>query len=93
MRTIYRYMVERQGSTLEIPKGAKILSAAFKDEFFCFWCEAVETKDNDGWLITEKRIFKAFETGHQIEEGYNRHIGTAIMPDGYHVYHLYERAD
>lgn len=87
MHTIYKYELWPDALKIEMPKGAKILTAREQHDKICLWAEV--NTDN----ATEVRTFEIFGTGHQIpyDMGVSRdYIGTAMLEGGSLVMHVYE---
>jgi hypothetical protein len=86
MRTIYKYKLTLNKTTIELPVRSKVLTAAAQGDDVCIWVEVTT-----GQVPTEPRIFEVFLTGHPIpERGGERHyIATAFMD--WMVFHVYER--
>lgn len=80
MKAIYKYIVDKDPTTLSIPKGAQIVHVDHQGELSCFWA-IVDTEAK-----TETRIFRVVGTGWYIS-GYN-YIGT--YQDGVFVWHIVE---
>jgi hypothetical protein len=77
MKMIYKYQI----GTVQIPKGAKILTANRQGDDVVLWAEVDTTTDR------EHRTFRVFGTGFEIPEG-STYINTFF--DGPFVWHLYE---
>lgn len=88
MKTIYKYEISPDKVSIEMPKGAEILSLHVQNNKPCIWC-LVETKNE-----LEERYFDVFGTGHEIygDMGVDRKfIGTFLMNNDSLVFHLFER--
>jgi len=83
--------------SLQMPKAARIVDAVWQEkrEMFSIYAEVISKDEIDpvfheereeAEIITERR-FQAFPTG---VETYGKHIRSVLMPDGYHVFHVYE---
>jgi hypothetical protein len=87
MRTIYKYPLFPAQLQIEMPKGARILTAREQDDTICVWAE-VDTEQP-----SETRVLEVFGTGHLMREemGVSReYIGTAFLEGGSLVFHVYE---
>lgn len=87
MKTIYKYEIEPKNPfAVDMPKGAKLLTAAAQGETIQVWAEVDASKE------TEERLFETFPTGAELHEdmGVEReYLATAFM--GWMVLHVYER--
>lgn len=85
MNTIYKYSLsEGQGGTISMPKGAKIIKAAFQLNNLCIWAIVDPT-----FPKVEDRIFKILATGEAYKNEWN-HIETLFLEEGRVVLHLFE---
>lgn len=87
MRTIYKYTIRPDQLKVEMPKGAKVLTARGQMNEICIWAE-VDTERE-----AEQRHFEVFGTGHKMNEdmGVDRnYIGTAQLEGGALIFHVYE---
>lgn len=87
MKTIHKFPLFVNKLDIEMPKGARILTAREQHDTICVWAE-VDTAQQ-----TERRRFEVFGTGHPMREdmGISReYIGTAILEGGALVLHVYE---
>ena len=84
MSKVFKYLVRAVDRvTLEMPKGAKLLSFQCQNDQLCLWA-LVDPK-----APTETRSFRVVGTGHPIEEP-GEFVGTAQMRGGLLVWHLFE---
>jgi hypothetical protein len=84
---IYRYPVTtRTINKFEMPKGAKVVDAVWQQERNEFSLYAVVYPEQEK---TEAREFVVYATGETIIENSN-HIRSIVMPDGFHVFHVFE---
>ena len=88
MRTIYKYQLHHDGSgccelTLQLPLGAKILSAALQRRCLCLWAEV------DDSVTLGDRTFYVLGTGCTMPSIECRFIGTVV--DEPFIWHVYER--
>lgn len=89
-RRIYRYALSEGVSEIKMPKGAKILHAGFQSarKEFSVWA-AVEPDKK-----LETRWFHVYPTGVLLPaEKHMRFIASTILPDGFHVFHIFEELD
>lgn len=85
MRSIYKYPFALANRvSIELPKGAKILSFQSQGEQLCIWA-LVDASAED-----EKRNFRIFGTGTIFDISHYEYIGTAQQMDGALVWHLFE---
>lgn len=87
MHTVYKYELHPDRLKIEMPKGAKILTAREQHDTICVWAE-VDTEN-----ATEVRTFEVFGTGHAIpyDMGVSReYISTVMLMGGSLVMHVYE---
>lgn len=86
MKTIFKYTLSPDGSPIEMPIDAEILTAREQGESICIWAR-VETTE----VQREKHTFKVFGTGHEMPNDQNLHyIGTAMLQGGGLVMHVFE---
>ena len=89
MKKIYKYTLnieDRQG--LEMPTGAKILSAKNQGDNICLWA-LVDTEEK----MTMTYEIEIFSTGNPVYENdktFREFIDTCVMPNGL-VWHLFKR--
>lgn len=73
---------------LDMPEGAKVLSAVNQRETLCIYAEC------DPQARVVKRRFRVAGTGHPLEQLVNRRfIGTVVFMGGDLVFHVWELAD
>lgn len=77
MKTVYKYPT----GEIQIPKGAKVLTAEIQNEKVCIWAE-VDTEQ-----VLEHRTFHVYGTGHLIPE---QACYVSTVFDGAFVWHIYE---
>ena len=90
-KTIWKYTLGVD-TTLLIPKGGKILSAAGQNDDVCIWVLV------DPQAPEEPRFFTVYGTGHIIPDkrfrdsslGTMQHIGTALLHNSSLVLHVFE---
>lgn len=86
MKTIWKYQLPLQDSfTIDIPKGAKILSLQTQENIPCIWILVNKNR------LLERRTFKTFGTGFdEIEDRNLNYIGTYQVHEGSFVFHVFE---
>lgn len=86
MNTIWKFDVPATDTfTLEMPRGAKVLSVHSQGEKVCMWAEVSPGEPK------ELRTFRTYGTGHDISGDENRSfIGTFLLHGGAFVFHLFE---
>lgn len=87
MKTIYKYNINLQGSSLILPKGAKILSAQAQSCSLCLWAEIDTNADR------EERFFEVYGTGHQIIDNHGKRKFIATVQIEGFVWHVFERVN
>ncbi len=96
---IFRYSVKRLSShsgvlrpqEIKLPKNAKVIDAiyqAYDQGFYIFVEDDPEMIERDRFNV---RKFTILSTGEDIPEK-AKHIRSIVMPDGSHVFHVYEVA-
>ena len=84
-QAIWKYTI-RFGGSLEIPKGAKLLSAKMQNDDICIWA-VVDPKE-----LPVTRKFEVYGTGHSINDiGDLTFINTVMNEDHSLVLHVFER--
>ncbi len=81
MRTVYKYPILMEGSTLVLPDDAVVVHVGMQN-LVTIWVEL------DKEAPVTPRHFAVFGTGHQIPDGWS-HCGTFF--DGPFVWHVYEQ--
>lgn len=88
--TIYRYELTFSTNTggkyqIMLPRGAKVIDAVWQEKRneFSVYAECDTERE------LEQRIFAVVGTGCAVPYG-STHIRSIVMPDGYHVFHVYE---
>ena len=87
MRTIHKYTLLPGRLKVQMPKGAKVLTAREQIDDVCVWAEVDTTAPK------EIRVFEVFGTGQAIPQGMGmewRYVGTAHLEGGALVFHVYE---
>lgn len=83
MRKIYKYEIEQ---TIEMPVGAEILTIQLQHDIPNLWA-VVDTEIEE----KETRNFAIVGTGHAMEDGDMKYIGTFQLFDGGFVGHVFEK--
>lgn len=90
MLSVYKYPVKIDGCyfTLDLPRGAKVLSVAEQHGSVQLW--ALVNTDRDA--PTDRRMFRFAGTGHQISDEIESlaHVSTFFMEGGSLVFHVFE---
>jgi hypothetical protein len=81
MKTIYKYTLDSQDCTLNLPKGAEILTVQLQNGIPTLWALV------NNMTVTEKRHICIVGTGWDVED--NMKYITTYM-DGYFVWHVFE---
>jgi hypothetical protein len=81
MKTIYKYTLDSQDCTLQLPKGAEILTVQLQNQIPTLWALV------NPMTVTEERHICIVGTGWQVED--NMKYITTYM-DGYFVWHVFE---
>ena len=85
MKVIWKYPFEVNSHiSLQMPKGAKVLSVQVQKEQPCLW--ALVNADNE----KETRTFACYGTGHLHDEINGNFIGTFQLINGSFIGHLFE---
>lgn len=85
--TIYKYELRPGTTRIDLPSGAKVLTAASQQGKVFVWAEVLPTAE------TETRLFQVFATGQEIPQGMGiarEYIGTVHMEFMGLVFHVYE---
>ena len=87
--TIYRYELPAVYNEVIMPKEAIILQAMYQParKAPSIWA-LVDREEKD----TVTRCFEIIGTGHSFPHysEYAKHCGSFIMPDGFHIFHVFE---
>lgn len=83
MKTIWKYTLQPE-CTLDMPKGADVLSVREQGEDICLWALVDPSAEK------EQRQFVAFGTGHDVPDRNMKFIGTAHLHDSSLVFHVFE---
>lgn len=85
MKRIFKYPIQiTDRETIEMPGGAKILSAQVQGNTICLWAE-VDTE-----MVPQPRTIAVYGTGNPMPEDPGLFIGTVQTPP--FVWHVYETA-
>ena len=82
MKTIYKYILDSQDCTLQLPKGSELLTVQLQNENLILWV-LVNPNTNE----SEERHICIVGTGWDVED--NMKYITTYM-DGYFVWHVFE---
>lgn len=83
MKTIYKYTLESPQSEIQMPAGAKILTAQMQGVQMVLWAECVAGEE-----AKDTRRIEVFGTGHKMPDAQRTYIAT--VPDGDYIWHVYE---
>jgi hypothetical protein len=86
MNTIYKYRMEPNcGGSVEMPKGAQVLSVQMQGGLPCLWAKVDTTRS------LERRSFDVYGTGNAMPDDPRLvYVGTFQMDDGALVWHVFE---
>jgi hypothetical protein len=85
MKTIWKFPIECVDSqVIEIPHGAKILTAQFQGDKLCLWA-LVDTEEPK-----ELRNILIYGTGHAMKPDNLRYISTYQVAGGRLIFHVFE---
>jgi hypothetical protein len=84
MKTVWKYPIDAQEVTLNIPKDYKVLKIEMQRNTPTMWVEV----DTDTKEVPKK--FKIFGTGWPLDNNVTRHAGSYIQAEGAFVWHVYE---
>lgn len=86
---VFKYILKSSRVPLKLPKGCKVLKAAFQGDNLCIWAEVNTVEEK------EFRNFSVFATGEAMPYNPNTHydyIDTVFTGPGL-VFHVYERVE
>lgn len=83
MKRIFKYELQTY-TELEVPIGGIIRKVHMQGNNPCIWIE-VNTK-----MDKEKRIFRTYGTGHEIDEEYNLNFLDTVFFNNGLVFHIFE---
>ena len=85
MHTIYKYKLEPNFGTLEMPQGAQVLTVQMQGGTPCLWAR-VDTE-----RALERRSFDVYGTGHEVPDDPRLvYVSTFQMDNGALVWHVFE---
>jgi hypothetical protein len=84
-KVIYKYPLTGVTTTIDLPKGAKVLSFQVQRGNACIWVLL-----DIGPVELETRTFRFWGTGHPMEDVPMKYIGTFQLDEGSLVFHLFE---
>jgi hypothetical protein len=85
-RTIHKYTIEAMGEQhIEMPEGAHILCAQMQHGVPQLWAIV------DPSMPSRRRDIRVYGTGHPVEDGEHRYLGTLQTHGGALVFHVFER--
>lgn len=96
MKTVHKYggfspgvLADRSGFSLEMPSGARVLSAVNKKNRLVVYAEVDPSRPKS------PRAFACVETGGPLpkSDGRWRFVGTVLLDDGAFVVHVYVHAE
>lgn len=81
---------ERVNQTMDMPRGAEILSLQVQKGIICIWAKVDTSLPEESDLVT--RHFKIFGTGEPLDFGGSeaKYIGTCLVSNDTLVWHVYE---
>jgi hypothetical protein len=84
---IWKHQLNNVGveTILDLRVSARVLHIAEQHGWICLW-EAHQAEETR----TERRTFELAGTGHPAKVDPARHVGTALVQGGTHVFHLFE---
>lgn len=86
--TVYKYPIPFQDEvTLDLPRGAQILSVDFQFDQLCLWALV----DSDEQATSQRRL-RIAGTGHKLDmtHYYHHPLGTLLTDGGRFVWHVFE---
>lgn len=83
MKQIWKFNVPTFG-TIDIPKGAELLSVHAQNDAVCLWALV------DPTAVPVRRLFVTYGTGHPIADENGKYIGTVHLEGGALVLHVFE---
>ena len=86
MKAIWKFVLPLTGKLEKIPMpaGAEILTLQIQGDCICMWA-IVDTLRHP-----EPRYFRIYGTGHEIEPGAIKYVGTFQLRGGLVVFHVFE---
>lgn len=86
MKRIYKYPLNFPNTTLEVPRGSRVLTVQVQRGVPCVWIEC----DPDAELT--RLSLQVFGTGHAVPDGL-RYVSTIQEADGALVWHFYQEKE
>jgi hypothetical protein len=83
-KSIWKFQLHTEGA-VEMPIGAKVISAREQGDHICLWAEV------DPKMGKVERWFSVYGTGWPLPDEPGEFIGTALLSGGALVFHVYER--
>lgn len=83
-KTIWKFLVDPNGSSISLPRGAIVRHVGVQYGEVFIWAEV------DPEAKKELRQFRAYGTGHKLPPDPGRYIGTFLLAGGSLVFHFYE---
>ena len=85
-KSIWKFQLEvLDMQEVQMPKGAKILTAQAQGDIPCLWAE-VDAEEK----VMEIRTIEIIGTGHTVEDANRQYIGTVQLYLGAFIWHIYE---
>lgn len=88
MKTTHKYAIDPAFDTVEMPKGAKVLTVQTQDNKPFIWA-LVDANARE----FEERKFVPYGTGHLLPDEPGTYIGTFQLNGGSLVFHLFDQSD
>ena len=82
-KTIWEFPLYPNDTSIQMPSGARLLTAREQGDAICVWAEVDPDAGN------EVRGFNVFGTGHEMPENPGSYLGTAMLEGGRFVFHVY----
>lgn len=83
-RVVYKYPLKRTQNTLQMPKGAKVLTVARQGDNPTLWAMV------DPEAAMEDRTFSVVGTGESFDAEHAEYVGTSHEIMGWMVFHVFE---
>ena len=83
MSTIWKWVLPAAQNPIDVPVGARWLTAAAQGRVICAWAEV----DPSG--PTESAVITLVGTGHPVPPDPGNYLGSAVVLDGEFVFHVY----
>lgn len=85
MKVIYKYELRELVNHIQLPVGAKILSAGGQRDTIQLWAEV-----DPNQKVTEQRTFRVAPTGDQYPDGERTLISLVMLNQGNYIFHVFE---